>query len=241
MNVDRPGAAGWTGADMNILFQDTRFVVLDKPAGLKVHAGPGGGPSVEDFFPVLSRRRDGPWLAHRLDADTSGCLVIALRRAALHAAQAEFAAGRAEKTYWAIVAGRPPSDSGEIRAPLLRQTGKAGWRVIVDAAGKSAGTDYRVLGAAKDMAWLELRPHTGRTHQLRVHCATLGCAILGDSLYGSGTGLHLLARSLHLPLDPPLFATAPAPAHMHAALRQCGATDAAIFASCHHPQSRSAC
>jgi tRNA pseudouridine32 synthase/23S rRNA pseudouridine746 synthase len=86
LNVDRPGAAGWTGADMNILFQDTRFVVLDKPAGLKVHAGPGGGPSVEDFFPMLSRRRDGPWLAHRLDADTSGCLVIALRRAALHAA-----------------------------------------------------------------------------------------------------------------------------------------------------------
>ena len=70
-----------------ILFQNPHFVVLDKPAGLKVHPGPGGGPSVEDFFPVLSRRRDGPWLAHRLDADTSGCLVLALRKAALLAAQ----------------------------------------------------------------------------------------------------------------------------------------------------------
>ena len=76
-----------------ILFRDDRFVVLDKPPGLPVHAGPRGGPSVEDWFPFLSRRKDGPWLAHRLDADTSGCLVVALRRAALIAAQAEFAAG----------------------------------------------------------------------------------------------------------------------------------------------------
>ena len=68
-----------------VLFQDQRFVVLDKPAGLPVHPGPRGRPSVEDWFPALSRRRDGPWLAHRLDADTAGCLVVALRRAALHA------------------------------------------------------------------------------------------------------------------------------------------------------------
>ena len=81
-----------------ILFRDERFVVLDKPAGLPVHPGPRGGSSVEDFFPELSRRKSGPWLVHRLDADTSGCLVVALRRAALVAAQAEFAAGRARKT-----------------------------------------------------------------------------------------------------------------------------------------------
>ncbi|HEY1412694.1 MAG TPA: pseudouridine synthase, partial [Rhodopila sp.] len=82
---------------MNILFQDQRFVVLDKPAGLPVHGGPSGGRSVEDWFSQLSRRKDGPWLVHRLDADTAGCLVVALRRAALIEAQALFASGGARK------------------------------------------------------------------------------------------------------------------------------------------------
>src|SRR5215831_18715486 len=81
-----------------ILFRDDRYVVLDKPAGLPVHPGPRGGPSVEDWFPLLSQRRHGPWLVHRLDADTSGCLLVALRRSALLAAHAEFAAGRVRKT-----------------------------------------------------------------------------------------------------------------------------------------------
>src|ERR1051325_10367352 len=105
-----------------ILFRDERFVVLDKPAGLPVHAGPRGGPSVEDLFPLLSRRKQGPWLVHRLDADTSGCLLIALRRAALVAAQAEFASGRAHKTYWAVVCGIPSTQTGTIDAPLVRHT-----------------------------------------------------------------------------------------------------------------------
>ncbi len=112
-----------------ILFRDHRFVVLDKPAGLPVHAGPRGGPSVEDFFPRLSRRRDGPWLAHRLDADTAGCLIVALRRSALIAAQAEFAAGRARKTYWAIVQGGPVEDAGTIDNHLRKITTPAGWRM----------------------------------------------------------------------------------------------------------------
>src|SRR5271168_2372735 len=88
--------------DPEVLFRDARFVVLNKPAGLAVHAGPRGGPSVEEMFPALSRRRDGPWLAHRLDADTAGCLVVALTKTGLIAAQAEFAGGRAEKIYWAV-------------------------------------------------------------------------------------------------------------------------------------------
>ena len=82
-----------------------------------------------------------------------------------------------------------------------------------------------MLGATGDMTWLELRPRTGRTHQVRVHCAHLGCPVLGDPAYGGGAGpLHLLARAIALPLDPPLAATAPAPAHMLAALRACGFT-----------------
>jgi RluA family pseudouridine synthase len=209
--------------EIPILFQDARFAVLNKPAGLKAHPGPGGGPSVEDGFPALSRRKDGPWLAHRLDADTAGCLLVALRKAALLEAHAEFAAGRVEKTYWAAVRGTPPAEGGTIDAPLLkRSTGRA-WRMVADPAGQQAVTDWRVLGRAGGLAWLELRPRTGRTHQVRVHAATLGCPLLGDPVYGDGEGqLHLLARSLFLPLTPPVAATAPVPPHMRAALARCG-------------------
>ncbi len=208
--------------DIPILHRDTHFVVLNKPAGLAVHPGPGGGPSVEDCFPALSRRRDGPWLAHRLDADTAGCLVVALRKAPLLTAQAEFAAGRAHKAYWAVVHGQPEADGGTVDAPLLKRQNRTGWSMIVDAAGQPAVTDWRVLGRGEGMAWLELSPRTGRTHQIRVHCAYAGWPILGDPLYGKGGGLHLLARSIQLDLDPPLSAIAPPPAAMQAALRSCG-------------------
>ncbi len=206
-----------------ILFRDARFVVLDKPAGLKVHPGPGGGPSVEDAFPDLSRRRDGPWLAHRLDADTAGCLVVALRRAALHAAQAAFAGGVVRKTYWAVVAGVPDVPGGIITAPLRKLTTPQGWRMTSDADGQAAATEWRLLGHTERQAWLELSPRTGRTHQVRAHCALLGYPVLGDAIYGAGgTALHLLARAIVLPLDPPVSAEAPPPAHMRAALAACG-------------------
>ena len=205
------------------LFEDQRFVVLDKPAGLAVHGGPRGGASVEDWFPALSRRRDGPWLVHRLDADTAGCLVIALRRAALHAAQAAFAGGLAEKVYWAVVRGGPVGESGVVEAPLLKQSSRAGWRMVVDEAGQAARTGWVVRGRGEGMAWLELRPATGRTHQVRVHCAVLGCPLVGDPVYGDGQArLHLLARSIALPLEPPVAAVAPVPEHMWAAMEACG-------------------
>ncbi|HUZ64633.1 MAG TPA: RNA pseudouridine synthase [Acetobacteraceae bacterium] len=206
-----------------ILFRDARFAVLDKPAGVAVHPGPRGGPSVEDCFPALRRGKEGPWLAHRLDADTAGCLVVALRRSALRAAQALFAAGQVEKTYWAVVRGGPEADAGRVEAPLLRHSDAAGWRMRVDPAGQVAMTDWRVLGRGEGVSWLELRPRTGRTHQVRVHCAALGCPVAGDPVYGGGAGrLHLLARAIHLPLDPPLAATAPVPPHMAALLAAAG-------------------
>lgn len=212
---------GTPGPD--ILFADNRFVVLNKPAGLAVHPGPRNGPSVEDWFPLLSKRRDGPWLAHRLDADTAGCLVIALRKTALLEAQAAFAGGRVHKTYWAAVQGSPDGESGRVDAALAKQSGSSGWRMVTSATGQPAVTDWRVLGRADGYAWLELTPHTGRTHQVRVHCAALGCPVLGDPVYGQpGPMLHLLARRITLPLDPPLTAEAPIPPHMAAKLHACG-------------------
>ena len=206
-----------------ILFQNPYFVVLDKPAGLAVHPGPSGGPSVEDAFPGLSRRKDGPWLAHRLDADTAGCLVVALRKQALLAAQAAFQAGSVRKTYWAVVHGVPAAERGEVADRLAKRNASAGWRMEAAPGGAPARTSWRVRGRHDGIAWLELHPWTGRTHQIRVHCAGLGHPILGDPVYGRGDGrLHLLARRVALPLQQPVEAAAPPPPHMWDALRACG-------------------
>ena len=206
-----------------MLFRDNRFLVIDKPAGIPVHGGPRGGPNVEDALRVIARGKDGPWLAHRLDADTSGCLLIALRRSALHAAQAEFVARRVRKTYWAIVRGSPNGDGGVCDAPLSRETEPAGWRMVAGQGGQEAITEWRVRGRANGMAWVELTPRTGRTHQVRAHCAALGWPVAGDPVYGGGSGpLMLLARALALELSPPVAAVAPAPGHMRDALVACG-------------------
>lgn len=213
--------------------------MLDKPAGLPVHRGPRrGGPSLEDWLPALrfGKRRD-PQPAHRLDADTAGCLVLGRTRPALARLGALFAAGRVEKVYWAVVRGAPPAAAGEIAAPLRKvSSAAAGWRMVVDAAGagQEARTAWRVLGRSErdGLAWLELRPRTGRTHQLRAHCAHLGCPILGDARYGGGEhpgGLHLLARAVVLPRegagdDPPLRIEAEPPPAMRPALAACGWT-----------------
>jgi len=207
-----------------LLHRDDAVLVIDKPAGLPVHPGPRRGPSVEDWLPALAfGKRRLPQPAHRLDTDTAGCLVLGRTKPALAALGALFASGRVGKTYWAVVRGAPPAREGEIAAPLLkRSTARDGWRMAVDPAGRPALTAWRVLGAADGLSWLELRPRTGRTHQIRVHCAHLGCPILGDARYGGGAGaMHLLARAIALPLDPPVAAVAPPPCHMRAALTAC--------------------
>ena len=210
------------------LFRDDRLVILNKPAGLPSHPGPRGGPSVEDWFPALSRRKTGPWLAHRLDADTCGCLVVALRKAALVALQAAFAAGQVRKTYWAICAGGPlGEEAGVVDAKLTRRNSKLGWRMVADSAGQDAQTEWRIMGRSPQATWIELTPRTGRTHQVRAHCAELGRPVLGDPVYGDGRGpLRLLARAISLPLEPPAAAVAPVPSHMRAELEACGWRDA---------------
>jgi tRNA pseudouridine32 synthase/23S rRNA pseudouridine746 synthase len=211
-----------------ILYRDGLMLVIDKPAGIPVHAGPRGGANLEAGFDAL---RFGlprpPALAHRLDRDTSGCLVLGRHPKALRRLGALFAEGKIEKVYWAVVAGIPAEPEGTIDAPLKKETRRAGWRMEIDPAGQRAVTEYRVLGSADGKAWLELRPKTGRTHQIRVHCAALGCPVVGDPTYG-GTGgapLHLHSRAISIPLypaKPAVKVTAPPPAHMLAALCRLG-------------------
>jgi tRNA pseudouridine32 synthase/23S rRNA pseudouridine746 synthase/23S rRNA pseudouridine1911/1915/1917 synthase len=215
-----------------LLYRDGLMLVIDKPAGLPVHAGPGGGPNLEQFLDAL---RFGlpkpPALAHRLDRDTSGCLVLGRHRKALARLGRLFAEGRVDKTYWAVVKGAPAEAQGTMDLPLRKEsTRRGGWRMVPDAAGQRAVTAWRVLAAKDGRAWLELSPRTGRTHQIRVHCAALGCPVLGDALYGGRRGsdppaLHLHARRIVVPLyanKPPVAVEAPPPAHMLPALRALG-------------------
>jgi tRNA pseudouridine32 synthase/23S rRNA pseudouridine746 synthase len=214
-----------------LLYRDGLMLIIDKPAGYAVHKGPKGGESLEDHFGAL---RFGlpraPALAHRLDRDTSGCLVLGRHRKALAALGKLFKAGKVGKTYWAVVEGGPPEDAGRIELALGRLDDKRGWWMKVDPAGQEAVTTWKVLGRTGGVAWLALEPLTGRTHQLRVHCAAMGWPIVGDAIYGNaprggGPPLHLHAREIVVPLyknKEPIAAMAPAPLHMQERLYACG-------------------
>jgi RluA family pseudouridine synthase len=220
------------GLKDRVLHLDHDVLILDKPAGLLVHPGPRGQGSLSDFLPGLwFEMARPPALAHRLDRDTSGCLVLGRHQKALMKLGRLFSRGLVDKTYWAIVRGVPPADQGRIDLPLLKVLPEAGgWRIRPDPAGLPAVTEYRVLGQDGGLSWLELRPLTGRTHQLRIHCASIGTPIVGDPFYGDSAvppagPLHLLARSVTLPLRrdaPPITAMAPPPTHMLPALAACG-------------------
>lgn len=173
-----------------LLYRDGLMLVINKPAGLAVHAGPGarsdaGGDNLENYFDAL---RFGlprpPALAHRLDRDTSGCLVLGRHPKALRKLGKLFQDGKVEKTYWAICKGVPDNPSGTIEAPLLKQSVGKGWRVVIDETGKEARTTYRVLGKKDGLSFIEAKPKTGRTHQIRVHLASIGVPIIGDPHYG---------------------------------------------------------
>jgi RluA family pseudouridine synthase len=193
-----------------------------------------GGRGVAHLGPLLEDLKFGlpqpPQLAHRLDRDTTGCLVLGRHRQALKRLGALFASGRVEKIYWALTIGAPEGEQGVIDKPLLKLDPRRG-KMAVDPRGQPSRTEWRLLGRDGRIAWLELKPLTGRTHQLRVHLASVGCPILGDRLYGAGTAdllsdtLCLHARSISLPLyanKPPITAVAPPPAHMLAGLIACG-------------------
>jgi tRNA pseudouridine32 synthase / 23S rRNA pseudouridine746 synthase len=218
---------------LNVLYRDGLMLVIDKPAGAPVHRGPKGGTSLEDEFDLL---RFGlpraPSLAHRLDRETAGCLVLGRHRKALAKLGLLFKQGKVGKAYWAVVAGGPEADEGLIDKPLGRLDATRGWWMKVDPAGQPSQTRWRVLGhglwGGAPIAWLEMQPLTGRTHQLRVHAASEGWPILGDAIYGArdaSAPLQLLARRVEIPISankPPVVVEASAPAHMRDALRACG-------------------
>lgn len=210
-----------------LLHRDAGMLVLDKPAGLAVHPDGRGGQTLADGLDALRfglPRR--PELAHRLDRETSGCLVLGRHPRALARLGALFASGEVEKRYWALVEGSPEAEAGTIDLPLGRRSADPrDWRVRPDPAGKPAVTRWRVLGRGTSTSWLELTPETGRTHQLRAHCAAAGWPIRGDRLYGSATpdgpGLMLHARAVTVPFHPkkpPVRVEAPAPDAMAEAL-----------------------
>jgi tRNA pseudouridine32 synthase / 23S rRNA pseudouridine746 synthase len=227
-----------------VLYRDGLILVVDKPAGLPVHRGPKGGENLEESFIHLRYGLPrSPALAHRLDKDTSGCLVLGRHRKALEKLMLLFKQGKISKTYWAVVEGGPLEAEGLIDLPLGRLDAARGWWMKVDPKGQPAQTRWRVRGrghdaAGKPIAWLELSPLTGRTHQLRVHCAALDFPIHSDPIYGSGVGvLHLLARAITIPMSknkPPVEVEACIPPHMADLLGRCGFTpelDRAVLAT----------
>ncbi|MBN8542899.1 MAG: RNA pseudouridine synthase [Alphaproteobacteria bacterium] len=218
-----------------VLYKDDGVIVIDKPSGIPVHIGAHAGTALEQFFDQLKfDLQHAPWLAHRLDRETSGCLVLGRTKEALKRLGKQFAEGKIDKTYWAVVVGAPAEDAGIINRSILK-TGKGSrWRIILDDAGQEAITEYRVLGKGDGISWVEFSPQTGRTHQIRVHAAyALGCPLVGDPFYGvegSYDAKHfttmLHARAIALPAKhAPIEVVAPIPDAMRALLERCGYCD----------------
>lgn len=203
----------------HILFIDGEALLLNKPAGLPVDAPREGGLSVEAALESLRFGfQRSPAAVHRLDRDTSGCLLLARNPKAHRRFGAVFEAGQAQKIYLAVLEGIPKGEGGRIDMPLAKRSTRAeGWRIVPDAKGKAAATVWRLLGVADGRALIEFQPETGRTHQLRVHAAQgLGVPIVGDPVYGRGGAAMLLhAWRLTVPRDPkpPIIGEAPLPPH----------------------------
>ena len=201
----------------HILFIDAEAMVVDKPAGLGVTAGRDGRLSLENHLDSLRfgfQRQ--PSAVHRLDRDTSGCLLLARNPKAHRRFAAAFEAGSVEKLYLAVLEGVPPDAAGTIDMALAKtSTREGGWRIVPDPGGKAARTRWRTLAVAQGRALVALRPETGRTHQIRVHAAVgIGLPIVGDPVYGrAGPAMLLHARAISLPRTgkPPVRAEAPLP------------------------------
>jgi len=215
-----------------ILFEDADVMVLNKPAGLAVQGGSGITRNVDDMLEVMrDAKGQKPRLVHRLDKDTAGCLLIAKTRFAATALTGSFRHRSARKIYWALVAGVPKPKQGRISTYLAKEESEDDTIMRVAAHGDEgashAVTYYAVVEtSAQKLAWVSLKPVTGRTHQLRAHMAHIDHAIVGDPKYfnkenwqlpgGLQKRLHLLARRIVIPhpRGGVIDATAPLPPHM---------------------------
>jgi len=214
----------------NMLYQDDQVFVLNKPAGLAVQGGSGVNRHVDGMLEAF-RDRQGrkPRLVHRLDRDTAGVLVIARTRSAAAFFGKAFKDRNTRKTYWALVKGVPKQRSGRISTYLVRDEDNERMRVAKhgEPDADHAVSNYEVVDqVGSRMAWLVMRPVTGRTHQLRLHAAHIGHPIIGDSKYfdiknwdfpgGIQNKLHLLARRIEIPHPNGgmIDVTAPLPPHM---------------------------
>lgn len=202
-----------------ILFEDGEALVINKPAGLSVERPRRGGACLEDHFEELKLGFQRPPVpVHRIDTDTSGCLLLARNPKALKRFSKSFEDRLVAKRYLGVLAGVPESSEGTIELSLskISSAGK-GWRMIAAKKGKPSITHWRVLTEVDGHALVEFRPETGRTHQIRVHCqAGLGLPLLGDPVYGDGKGaprtmLHAAALSVPREGKPPIEASAPLP------------------------------
>jgi len=193
-----PGAGMRRRIERAIVHEDDDLLVIDKPSGIAVHGGSGVSHGVIEILRALRPQARYLELAHRLDRDTSGLLLIAKRRSALVQLQKLQLAGRIEKRYLALLGGRWRQDRKTVDAPLRKNTLRSGERIVrVDPAGKDAITHFRVRQRLRDAMLVEARLETGRTHQIRVHAAHLGTPILGDAKYTEANA-EALAREAGL-------------------------------------------
>lgn len=207
--------------DHLVLFIDGESIVIDKPAGLPVDRPRDRSHSLEDMLPDLTFGFQRPPLpVHRLDRDTSGCLLLARNPKAHKRFGQAFEAGAVTKRYVAILDGVPEGESGTIDLPLIKiSSAEEGWRMTGARNGKPALSRWKVIERIGDRTMVALYPETGRTHQLRVHAAEgLGIPIVGDPVYGKGgpaVMLHAAALTMPRAGKPDVTAEAPLPVRFH--------------------------